>query len=534
MNKSLRLKLSMMLMIIVLGIVVCSNLISGLFLGDYYLYGKQKSLIETYNDINHIYTLSNPLLSGGDSEESGSSQFASVLSEDFQNSLERISEGRSISIVIFRAGMKINLFNLTKRPEYIPIYSSMGNQSVSDDNQQEQSKMLEDFIYPKNNYTVIKDTEQYLLAKMFVQRLGNDFLYLSARLDNGDYILLRASIDSIENSVNLSNRFSMYISLIMLVAGAIIVYIISRNFTQPILDLAQIAAHMSELDFTTKYEIARQDEIGVLGNSMNYLSTTLETTLGELKLANARLQKDLERKTQIDNMRTEFLSNVSHELKTPIALIQGYAEGLVENINDDEESRNFYCEVIVDEASKMNNIVKKLLSLNQLEFGENNINMEHFDIVGVIKNMLSASDILFKQKEVTLEFESEDEIYVWADVYMVEEVFNNYLSNAFNHVDDEKLIRVRIEKKEQQVRVSVFNTGHPIPEEDIGKIWGKFYKVDKARTREYGGSGVGLSIVKATMDLLGQSYGVENKENGVEFWFELDATNGIPAIREDA
>ena len=531
MNKSLRLKLSMMLMIIVLGIVVCSNIISGLFLGDYYLYGKQKLLIETYNDINRIYSLNDSIISS--SENGDGSQFAAVLTEEFQNSLERISEGRGMSILIFRLKqVKTNLFDLTgKNYLMYPIYSSMGNVQYDEDNP-EQKNMLQDFL--NGNGTTLKETSDYQIMKMYVQRLGNDYIYLSAFLDNGDRILLRASVDSIERSVNLSNRFSMYISLIMLVAGAIIVYIISRNFTQPILDLAQIAAHMSELDFTTKYEIARQDEIGVLGNSMNYLSTTLETTLGELKLANARLQKDLERKTQIDNMRTEFLSNVSHELKTPIALIQGYAEGLVENINDDEESRNFYCEVIVDEASKMNNIVKKLLSLNQLEFGENNINMEHFDIVGVIKNMLSASDILFKQKEVTLEFESEDEIYVWADVYMVEEVFNNYLSNAFNHVDDEKLIRVRIEKKEQQVRVSVFNTGHPIPEEDIGKIWGKFYKVDKARTREYGGSGVGLSIVKATMDLLGQSYGVENKENGVEFWFELDATNGIPAIREDA
>ena len=313
----------------------------------------------------------------------------------------------------------------------------------------------------------------------------------------------------------------------MLVAGTVIVYIISRNFTQPILDLAQIATHMSELDFTTKYQVSRQDEIGILGSSMNYLSSTLETTLGELKLANARLQKDLEKKTQIDNMRTEFLSNVSHELKTPIALIQGYAEGLMENINDDEESRNFYCEVIVDEAAKMNNIVKKLLDLNQLEFGDNNINMEHFDIVGVIRNMLSSSEILFKQKQVALDFCAQAPIYVWADVYMVEEVFNNYLSNAFNHVSGERRIKVDIVKDDQHVRVSVFNTGQPIPSDDLQKIWGKFYKVDKARTREYGGSGVGLSIVKASMELLGQRYGVKNQEDGVEFWFELDSTNGI-------
>lgn len=532
MNKSLRLKLSLMLMVIVLGIVVCSTLISGLFLGDYYMYGKQKSLIETFTDINRIYSMNDSIISS--TGDNGNNELATVLSEEFQNSLERISEGRSVSIVIFRLS-RVKLFDLGDKGlswNMDTLYSSMGDQPALG-TKPEQLNMLQDFLDGWKNSTTLKETDNYLIAKMFVQRLGNDYIYLSASLDNGDNILLRASVDSIERSVNLANRFYMYISLIMLVVGAIIVYIISRNFTQPILDLAQIATHMSELDFTSKYEVSRQDEIGVLGNSMNYLSTTLETTLAELKQANARLQRDLEQKTQIDNMRTEFLSNVSHELKTPIALIQGYAEGLMENINDDEESRNFYCEVIVDEASKMNNIVKKLLSLNQLEFGDNNINMEHFDVVGVIKNMLFASDILFRQKEVTLEFEAEDELYAWADVYMVEEVFNNYLSNAFNHVTGEKCIRVRIEKIQDRVRVSVFNTGHPIPEEDIDKIWGKFYKVDKARTREYGGSGVGLSIVKATMDLLGQPYGVENKENGVEFWFELDAANGVPAVRNE-
>ena len=199
----------------------------------------------------------------------------------------------------------------------------------------------------------------------------------------------------------------------------------------------------------------------------------------------------------------------------------------MENINDDEESRNFYCEVIMDEAAKMNNIVKKLLDLNQLEFGDNNLNMEHFDIVSVIQNLLASSDILFKQKQVSLEFNVTGPVYVWADVYTVEEVFNNYLSNAFNHVDGDRIIRVDITKDAGHVRVCVFNTGQPIPEDDLPKIWGKFYKVDKARTREYGGSGVGLSIVKASMELLGQKYGVENKENGVEFWFELDATNSI-------
>ena len=221
-------------------------------------------------------------------------------------------------------------------------------------------------------------------------------------------------------------------------------------------------------------------------------------------------------------MRKEFLSNISHELKTPIALIQGYAEGLLEGINEDEENRNFYCEVIVDEASKMNHIVKKLLTLNQLEFGNNTVTMERFDITALIRNYLQSAAILCRQKEINLQMENYPPIHVWADEFMVEEVFNNYFSNALNHVAESKVIDVKLTLKEDSVRISVFNTGVPIPEESLPHIWEKFYKVDKARTREYGGSGVGLSIVKAMMESMNQKYGVLNYDNGVEFWFELE------------
>ena len=221
-------------------------------------------------------------------------------------------------------------------------------------------------------------------------------------------------------------------------------------------------------------------------------------------------------------MRQEFLANVSHELKTPIALIQGYAEGLQDNVNDDPESREFYCEVIVDEADKMNKMVKKLLSLNQLEFGNGQVHLEHFDLQQVVQSVLSSSEILFRQKEVTLSYDGGHPVYVWADEYMTEEVVMNYVSNALNHIDGEKIIEVKIVSCDGKARVSVFNTGKPIPEEDIDKIWSKFYKVDKARTREYGGNGIGLSIVKAIMEAHNQAYGVKNYDNGVEFWFELD------------
>ena len=178
-------------------------------------------------------------------------------------------------------------------------------------------------------------------------------------------------------------------------------------------------------------------------------------------------------------------------------------------------------------------IIGELLDLNQIEFGQESIQMEHFDIVSTIENLLSNAEILFNQKEVTLIFKALKPVYVWGDVYMVEEVFTNYLSNAFNHIDGERIIEVTVNVENEIARISVFNTGVLIPDEDLDQIWIKFYKVDKARTREYGGSGVGLSIVKATMERLGQSYGVLNRENGVEFWFTLDASNSIHDLNRD-
>ena len=234
-----------------------------------------------------------------------------------------------------------------------------------------------------------------------------------------------------------------------------------------------------------------------------------------------QLMKDNEIKTRNDEMRREFLGNVSHELKTPIALIQGYAEGLKEGINDDEESRNFYCDVIMDEAVKMNNMVKKLLTLNQIESGNDKISIERFDLVELAGSVIRANGIVMNQKEITVDFKHPDTAEVWADQIQMEEVFTNYLTNAVNHCDGDRKIIITIEKKQNSVYASVYNTGHAIPEEDIERIWEKFYKVDKARTREYGGNGIGLSIVKAILDNYKASYGARNLKDGVEFWFDM-------------
>lgn len=300
--------------------------------------------------------------------------------------------------------------------------------------------------------------------------------------------------------------------------------LLTRRITRPILSLSKISKKMSELDFDVRYTGQAEDEIGVLGSSMNLLSEKLKETIGELKSANNQLQRDIRKKEQIDEMRKEFIANVSHELKTPIALIQGYAEGLTEGMAEEKESRDYYCEVIMDEANKMNKMVQQLLTLNALEFGSDGLSMERFDITELIRGILSSTHILIQQKETAIVFETEGPLYVWADEFKIEEVITNYLNNALNHVEGERIITIRAVKEGEIVRVSVANTGQNIPEEDLPRLWTKFFKVDKARTREYGGSGIGLSIVKAIMEAHQKEYGVKNLPDGVEFYITLEGS----------
>lgn len=380
-----------------------------------------------------------------------------------------------------------------------------------------------DVLLHGDKMEVLYSNKQYQLLKKTDTRLDSEYLVLVGVLENGDMVLMRTAVESIRESAAISNRFLLFAGAAAIVASILVAFFTTRHITKPLQQLTDISKRMVDLDFNAKYESDQSNsyEVEELGNHINRLSENLERTISELKTANVELQDDIEKKIQIDEMRKEFLSNVSHELKTPLALIQGYAEGLQECINDDAESREFYCKVIIDEADKMNRMVKKLLTLNQLEFGNDQVIMERFDMTELIRGVANSTRILMEQKGIRLELENSEEAWVWGDEFKVEEVITNYMSNAINHADGEKLIRVFYTRSEDKLRVSVFNTGQPIPEEDIEKIWVKFYKVDKARTREYGGSGIGLSIVKAIMDSFHQRCGVINHEDGVEFWMEL-------------
>ena len=321
---------------------------------------------------------------------------------------------------------------------------------------------------------VLEENDAYTIQKKYDDKLGLNFLEIWGRLDKGFYFLMRISIEGIRDSVRISNEFIKYICVFGVIFGSIVIWYVSRRVTQPLNRLTELSKRMADLDFDAKYTGTVKNEIGQLGEHFNRMSENLEKAYSQLLTANNELQKDIEHKEQIDEMRKEFLSNVSHELKTPIALIQGYAEGLQECINDDPESREFYCEVIMDEAGKMNGLVQKLLTLNQLEFGNDQVVMERFDLAVLLHNKIQSVSILAQQKDADISYEGEESIPVWGDEFKVEEIITNYLSNALNHIGGERRILVSAKHRDGRIRVTVFNTGEQIPQDDIGRIWDKF------------------------------------------------------------
>lgn len=477
---------------------------NNLFLERYYMYSRKKTIESAYTSLNSII------------------EDYALGTEELDAHLELISEKDSLDILIINTDEQVEAYTgkdpaILRRALWDHLFGHM--ESMSGYSPKEPPADL-NIRGEKKEILVSKDN--YEMCISIDTRSGSEYIDLWGNLSNDNLFIIRTPIESIQSSVDIANRFIGYIGIVELVISILMIVFVSRKFTRPILELAEISGKMANLDFDAKYTSGGENEIEYLGDNINKLSESLEKTIAELKSANIELQKDIEKKTQIDEMRKEFLSNVSHELKTPIALIQGYSEGLKEGISDDPESIAYYCDVICDEADKMNSMVKKLLTLNQLEFGNDAVVMERFNISEMIKNCVMTTEIFIKQNDINVKMPDSTPVYVWGDEFKVEEVIINYLSNAINHCTNDKIIEVSLKDCGDKVRVSVFNTGEPIPEESIEHIWEKFYKVDKARTRAYGGNGIGLSIVAAICKSMNQKFGVNNYDNGVAFWFELD------------
>ncbi len=489
--KSIRTKLFLSLCIIVIAIIISLILLNNFVLRQFYEYNKEKQLKNVYTIINDYYN-------------------SNINEKNLADELDKIAIKNNFDILI-RSDQDVSVYSSNK-----DFYSTIGDMIVS---------ILRE---GKNQTDILQQTDKYTISKYVDSKTNISYIMLLATLDNSYNLYIKMPVNSIEESVKISNEFLSIIAIFVIIIGGTVLSIVSRRFSEPIVELNEIAKNMSNLDFSRKYKPSNaNDEIDMLGNSINTLSNKLEKTINQLRNTNVELEKDIEEKSQIDEMRKSFISDVSHELKTPIALIQGYSEGLIENVNSDEESRKFYAEVILDEATKMDALVKRLLELMKLEYGKMKFNNKEFNIVELENEILRKSQVMMEKENVKLENNVQGEIKVYADDFYIDQVLTNYLTNAIKYsieINGEK--RVRIENEvlpdKNKVRIKIFNTFEQFSEEEMVRIWNRFYKADESRNRDKGGSGIGLSLVRAIMNNYGNSYGVKNVAGGVEFYFELD------------
>ena len=488
---SIRTRLFLSLCIIVISIIAFLIILNNFVLRQFYEYNKEKQLQSVYITINDYFKAEKDEIALSDK-------------------LDTIAINNNFDILI-RNNENVSIYSSNK-----DYYSTIGEIVMS---------ILKE---GREQTDILKKTEKYTISKFRDSKKNINYIMLIANLDNSYNLYIRMPVASIEESVKISNEFLYIIAVFIIIIGGMVVSIVSRRFSEPIVELNEIAKNMSNLDFSQKYKQSQvNDEIDMLGGSINKLSYKLQSTIAQLKNTNIELEKDIEEKSQIDEMRKSFISDVSHELKTPIALIQGYSEGLIENVNSDEESRKFYAEVILDEATKMDKLVKQLLELMKLEYGKMQFNNSEFNIVELENEILRKSKVMIEKEKIIIEDKPKGEIKVYADDFYIDQVLTNYITNAIKYsieINGEKKVRIENEilKDKNKVRIKIFNTFEQFSEEDMVRIWNRFYKVDMSRNRENGGNGIGLSLVKAIMNNYGNSYGVKNVVGGVEFYFDLD------------
>ena len=492
---SIRIKLFHTLSVAIFLVIAALIAVNSLLLKTFYTYSKIKDVQEEYEKIKHMN---------------------SVIDQTAQSQIRKDADRNNFEISIYT---EEGFLVFTSNDTFANILTQNDNITL---------KIKINGI--KSRKTTLYSDENTIIEK--TQIGGTNSILLVGKLDNNYKVYIQITISSIEQSVNISNKLLVIVGLIAIIISGIIASLISKRFTERIVEINTIADKMSKLDFSKKYKEADEDdEINELGTSINLMSEKLEGTIKQLRNTNIELERDIEEKAKVDEMRKQFISDVSHELKTPIALIQGYAEGLVENINSDEESREYYAEVILDEANKMDILVKKLLELMKLENGNREFDNSCFDICELIDEVIKKSKVMLDDKKIeNIIFERKEPVMVYADRFYIEQVITNYCTNAIKNtkeINGEKYIKIDIIRNEEKnvARIKVFNTGENISEENLQRIWRRFYKVDESRNRDDGGTGIGLALVKAIMNNYNQKYGVQNKENGVEFYFEIGLEN---------
>lgn len=357
----------------------------------------------------------------------------------------------------------------------------------------------------------------YLIQTAKDRVSGEEFLTCGLSLDDSISAELKIRISMLENSADIAGKFVTAVTAVCFFISIVWIFFFARKFSRPITEMTAITHRLSHLDFSKRVPIAQNNEIGVLGASINNMSLSLQNSIEELRQANLKLQGEVENERRLDKMRKQFVANVSHELKTPISIISGYAEGLKLNVNSEKKTE--YCNIILDESARMNTLVLSLLELSRYESGQVELKKEVFKIKDITDNLVKR---IFADGTHSIIDEIDCDHCIFADAVQFEQVIKSYLENAKSHTENQGEIILKSEEKDELIRISVFNEGKHIDEEIMPLIWQSFYRGEQSHKREGGRFGLGLSIVAAIASLHGTPCGVYNTENGVCFWIEFN------------
>lgn len=397
------------------------------------------------------------------------------------------------------------------------IYSSSSNDTVFGESSTENRGELKPRIMKILDHVDL-DEKSYFETRQEYFATAKYIVYGTFFGDNAG-IETYSSVDVIKANARTASWAIFWISIVLLAIILSILLAYTYTFIIPLRKINRITKKIGDLDFSVVCPPFRIRELGELSRSVNALSSSLDITMRDLQKKNERLENDIEKERRLEEGRKQFIANASHELKTPIAIIQGYAEGIrfAQTKQDTEE----YSAVIIEEAQKMNKLVVRLLELMRFENGGRVVNFQSFNIKQAVLDCVSSRKKHLEDNGILLEISINESFVGRADPDLFERVFNNYFSNALSHIEGEKKLKISCTVVGDFYRLSLFNSGKPIADEDIGHIWNSFYRADKAHSREQGRFGLGLAIVAEAQNLQNAKYGVINHKDGVEFWFDI-------------
>ena len=343
---------------------------------------------------------------------------------------------------------------------------------------------------------------------------------LSINTANDSIIVAASSIQPITEATSVITEFYIYIFIGFIFISILLSSIYSNMISKPLINIDKVAKKMSKMDFSEKCIVERNDEIGNLANTLNFLSSTLDDTLKDLQNKNKQLEIDIKNERKLEIMRKDFVDSVSHELKTPIGIIEGYAEGIKDGIVSDQDVL-LYLETIIDEAKKMGVLVSNMLELSKLESGSQKPKLEIFNINRLINKVVKkhSLDALERNLQINVNLKT-DYSNVLADRFQLEQVFTNLITNAIKYTPENNNINVLLcEENENLIKFTIINEGAYINPKEIPKLFNKFYRMDKSGERSKNSTGLGLCIVKKLLDIHNFPFTLQNNNSGIEFTF---------------